>query len=551
MLHYHEVIKGTERETFEGKERICNVIKTEVDKRKTMAIISHPDAGKTTLTEKLLLFGGAIHEAGMVKGKKNSKFATSDWMEIEKQRGISVTSSVMEFDYDGFRINILDTPGHEDFSEDTYRTLTAADSAVMLIDGAKGVEAQTKKLFEVCSQRGIPIFTFVNKMDRETRDPFELMEELEEVLGMRSYPMNWPIGSGIDFQGIYDRKNKYVELFDSDDAKKVRVHKVEDVEDALLTDLLGEEAHQKLIEDIQLLDIAGDAYDDEKIQKGDLTPSFFGSALSNFGVQTFLEHFLNIAPAPVERVSSIGPINPADQKFSGYIFKIQANMNPAHRDRIAFLRICSGKFERGMSVKHPRLKKSVKLSQPQQFLAQERNIVQDAYAGDIIGLFDPGIFQIGDTLCEGQTFTYDEMPNFAPEHFARVSIKNALKKKQFLKGLQQLTEEGTVQFFEGTTGIEEMMIGVVGELQFEVFEYRMKHEYNVDMSLQRLPYQIARWVDGDFKPSAFQVSNAKPAKDKEGRPVVLFENEFNLRWASERFPDLAFYSQSHFHYGKK
>lgn len=521
------------------------MINTEVLRRKTFAIISHPDAGKTTLTEKLLLFGGAIREAGMVKGKKNRKFATSDWMEIEKQRGISVTSSVMEFEYHNFHINILDTPGHEDFSEDTYRTLTAADSAAMLIDGAKGVEAQTKKLFEVCSMRGIPIFTFINKMDRETRDPFELMEELEEILGMRSYPMNWPIGSGIDFQGIYDRKQKHVELFDTNNLNKVAVKAVEGVDDPLLTQLLGQAAHQKLQEDINLLDVAGDQFNEELIKSGNITPIFFGSAISNFGVQSFLEHFLTMAPAPVARRSSIGEIKPSSEQFSGYIFKIQANMNPAHRDRIAFLRICSGKFERGISVKHPRLDKTIKLAQPQQFLAQERSLVEEAYAGDIIGLFDPGIFQIGDTICQGAPFTFDEMPQFSPEHFARVSIKNALKKKQFLKGLQQLTEEGTVQYFESFSGLDELILGVVGELQFEVFEYRMKHEYGVDMSLQRLTYQLARWVTGeDYKPQSFQQSNSKPVKDKQDRHVILFENEFSLRWASERFPKLSFHAQA-------
>lgn len=512
-----------------------------------MAIISHPDAGKTTLTEKLLLFGGAIREAGMVKGKQNKKFATSDWMEIEKQRGISVTSSVMEFDYNDFRINILDTPGHEDFSEDTYRTLTAADSAVMLIDGAKGVEAQTKKLFEVCSQRGIPIFTFINKMDRETRDPFELMEELEEILGMRSYPMNWPIGSGVDFQGIYDRKQEHIELYDATNPHKVRIQEAKDLYAAEIKQLLGEQAHQKLLEDIELLDVAGDPYDKERIDNGDLTPVFFGSAISNFGVQSFLEHFLRMAPAPVGRQSDQGWIDPTSEYFTGYIFKIQANMNPAHRDRIAFLRICSGKFERGMAVKHPRIGKTIKLSQPQQFMAQERNIVNDAYAGDIIGLFDPGQFQIGDTLCTGPEITFDEMPSFSPEYFARVSIKNALKKKQFLKGLQQLTEEGTVQFFQNAVGPEELILGAVGELQFQVFEYRMQHEYGVEMSLQRLSYSLARWIEGDdYKPNTFSASNAKPVKDKQDRPAVLFENEFSLRWAQERFPDLNFHAQSNF-----
>lgn len=521
------------------------LITKEVLRRKTFAIISHPDAGKTTLTEKLLLFGGAIREAGIVKGKKNRKFATSDWMEIEKQRGISVTSSVMEFEYNEYRVNILDTPGHEDFSEDTYRTLTAADSAAMLIDGAKGVEAQTKKLFEVCSNRGIPIFTFMNKFDREARDPFELMEELEEVLGMRSYPINWPIGSGISFQGIYDRQKKVVELYDASNPHKVKVESVQDVHDPILTTLFGEEAHQKLQEDIELLNGAGEPFDLEAIKSGKLTPVFFGSAISNFGVQSFLEHFLKMAPSPVARVSNQGPIKPIDESFSGYIFKIQANMNPAHRDRIAFLRICSGKFERGMSVKHSRLKKAIKLAQPQQFLAQERNIIDEAFAGDIIGLFDPGIFQLGDTLCQGKEFLFDEMPHFSPEHFARVSIKNALKKKQFLKGVQQLTEEGTVQIFEAATGLDEIILGVVGELQYEVFEYRMEHEYSVEIELQRLSYQLARWIEGEnYNPKSLQGATSKPVTDKQGRPVVLFENEFSLRWAKERNPDFTFHSQA-------
>jgi peptide chain release factor 3 len=518
---------------------------TEILKRKTFAIISHPDAGKTTLTEKLLLFGGAIREAGMVKGKKNKKFATSDWMEIEKQRGISVSSSVMEFEYKGYRINILDTPGHEDFSEDTYRTLTAADSAVMLIDGAKGVEAQTKKLFEVCSRQNIPIFTFINKMDRETRDPFELMEELEEVLGMRSYPMNWPIGSGVDFQGIYDRQRERLELFDAHQPHKVKIVELNGPDDPSLVSHIGEAAYQKLAEDIELLDVAGDPYDKDKIAHGQLTPLFFGSALVNFGVQSFLEHFLSMAPAPTARRTTEGKIEPTDQRFSGYIFKIQANMNPAHRDRVAFMRICSGTFERGMSVKHMRLNKNIKLSQPQQFLAQERNMIETAYAGDILGLFDPGHFQIGDTLCVGHDIIFDELPHFSPEHFAKVSIKNALKKKQFLKGLQQLTEEGTIQIYETVIGPDELILGAVGELQFEVFEYRMNHEYGVDLFFHRLSHQLARWVEGDgYKPEAFNLTNSLPVKDKFERPVVLFENDFTLRWAIERNPSLTFKSQA-------
>lgn len=448
-------------------------IAAEVEKRRTFAIISHPDAGKTTLTEKLLLFGGAIRLAGTVKGRKASKHATSDWMEIEKQRGISVTSSVLQFDYNGHRVNILDTPGHQDFSEDTYRTLTAADSAVMLIDVAKGVEEQTKKLFKVCRQRGIPIFTFINKLDREGRDPFDLLEELEQVLGIRSYPMNWPIGMGRSLCGIYDRHKVQVELFQGDNHDQIDVHKVEGYEDEVIRNMAGEHLHDQLCQELELLDVAGDPYDEEMIASGELTPVFFGSAINNFGLQTFLENFLQMAPSPTSRQSSEGEVKPTDPRFSGYVFKIQANMNPAHRDRVAFLRICSGQFQRGMSVRHVRAGKEIKLSQPQQFLAQDRDIVEYAYPGDIVGLFDPGIFQIGDTLCEKGNLEFRELPTFSPELFSKVTIKNALKHKQYQKGVDQLTEEGTIQVFR-SIHFEDTILGVVGQLQFEVFLYRMK-----------------------------------------------------------------------------
>lgn len=515
-------------------------MRTEVSKRRTFAIISHPDAGKTTLTEKLLLFGGAIRLAGTVKGRKASRHATSDWMEIEKQRGISVTSSVMQFDYLGHKINILDTPGHQDFSEDTYRTLTAADSAVMLIDSAKGVEVQTKKLFQVCRKRGIPIFTFMNKMDREGRDPFELMEEIEQLLGIRSYPLNWPIGSGKQFCGVYDRVKNRLELFRGGDHNDIEVREVSGYDDPLVREIAGDYLYEQLQEQLQLLDIAGDEFDLEKVQKGELTPVFFGSAINNFGVQTFLENFLQLAPEPAPRNSSQGVVEPTHEKFSGYVFKIQANMNPAHRDRIAFLRICSGKFERGMSVKHVRVGKDIKLSQPQQFLAQERDIVEEAYPGDIIGLFDPGIFRIGDTLAQGQELMFDEMPTFSPEMFSKVSIKNALKQKQFLKGIDQLTEEGTIQVFHTTSGFDEMILGVVGQLQFEVMEYRMRAEYGVDILLQRLPYQFARWViDDKIDPSKFRI-NSLLVKDKKDNYVALFENEYAMRSAVEKMPQAKF-----------
>lgn len=519
---------------------IADEIKQEVEKRRTFAIISHPDAGKTTLTEKLLLFGGAIREAGSVKARKASRHATSDWMEIEKQRGISVTSSVMQFDYSGHRVNILDTPGHQDFSEDTYRTLTAADSAVMLIDVAKGVEAQTIKLFQVCSKRGIPIFTFINKLDREGQSPFELMEELERVLGIRAVPMNWPIGMGRELCGVYDRMKNQVELFRGNDHSTIEVVKVADYNDPHIREMAGDYLTDQLIADLELLDVAGDPFDYEKVQAGELTPLFFGSAVNNFGVQTFLENFLQLAPAPTPRQSTSGPIEPTNEKFSGYVFKIQANMNPAHRDRIAFLRICSGRFERGMSVRHVRNGKDIKLSQPQQFLAQDRDIVENAYPGDIIGLFDPGIFRIGDSLSQGSEIVFDELPTFSPEIFAKVTVKNALKHKQYQKGIDQLTEEGTIQVFHSTGNFDETILGVVGQLQFEVFEHRMRSEYGVEIMLHRMTFQFARWiVDDKIDPSKYRI-NSTLVKDKKDNYVALFENEYAMRTAMEKNPTSKF-----------
>lgn len=516
-------------------------LRREIARRRTFAIISHPDAGKTTLTEKLLLFGGAIHLAGTVKARKSARYATSDWMEIEKQRGISVTSSVLQFDYAGCRVNILDTPGHQDFSEDTYRTLTAADSAVMLIDCAKGVEPQTIKLFQVCRMRGIPIFTFVNKLDREGRHPFELMEEIERVLGIRSVPMNWPIGMGGRFCGVYDRERRRIERFESGgEHREIRVVPVAGYDDPILRDIAGEELAAQVREELELLDAAGDPFDLEKVRRGELTPVFFGSAINNFGVRTFLETFLRLAPPPAPRRSDAGLVSPEDEAFSGYVFKIQANMNPAHRDRVAFVRIVSGKFERGMTVRHVRLGKDIKLTQPQQFLAQEREIVEVAYAGDIVGLFDPGLFRIGDSLCRpGRTIVFDELPTFSPELFCRVSIRNALRQKQFRKGLDELTEEGAIQLFR-SLGQDETILGAVGQLQFEVMEYRMKHEYGVDVVLERLPYRIARWVVGDgVDPAKFRV-NSRLVLDKKDRYVALFESDYALRTAMEKNPGWKF-----------
>ncbi|MGI5920533.1 MAG: peptide chain release factor 3 [Syntrophomonadaceae bacterium] len=516
----------------------------QAEKRRTFAIISHPDAGKTTLTEKLLLFGGAIRMAGEVKGRKAKKFATSDWMQIEKERGISVTSSAMQFNYQGHHINILDTPGHQDFSEDTYRTLTAADSAVMLIDAAKGVEAQTIKLFKVCSQRGIPIFTFINKMDRYGKEPLDLLEELEDVLGIRSCPMNWPIGMGDEFCGIYDRQNNRIELYTRDGQNSFYYPDERGVEDPGVREIIGDSWYQKIIEDITLLDIAGDPFDEARINQGKLTPVFFGSAISNFGVQTFLDQYLRLAPAPHAHMSNMGAIDVAKTAFSGFIFKIQANMNPAHRDRIAFLRVCSGKFERGMAVNHVRTGKRIKLAQPQQFLAQDRDIIDEAYPGDIIGLHDPGIFRIGDTLCAEGNFEFERLPQFPPEHFAKVSNRNTSKYKQFQKGINELVEEGTVQIFKTTDRTEDLILGVVGQLQFEVFTYRLKAEYGVDVSLQHLPYQLARWVDSKTGIDISKLNNlsSQCVTDHNGRIVVLCQNEFSLGWLEQHYPNLGFYA---------
>ena len=420
-------------------------LEQEIKRRRTFAIISHPDAGKTTLTEKFLLYGGAIALAGSVKGKKTAKHAVSDWMEIEKQRGISVTSSVMQFQYKNYCINILDTPGHQDFSEDTYRTLMAADSAVMVIDASKGVENQTRKLFKVCVMRHIPIFTFINKMDRESRNPFDLLDQIEQELGIKTYPVNWPIGCGKEFKGVFDREKRHILSFEANNGQhEVKATEV-DLHSPELDGLIGTENRNTLLEDVELLDGASDEFDLKAVQEGRLSPVFFGSALTNFGVEPFLERFLELTPPPLPRYAGGQEINPYDDSFSAFVFKIQANMNKAHRDRITFLRICSGKFERDMEVLHVQGNKKMRLSQPQQIMAQEREIINEAYAGDIIGVFDPGIFSIGDTVCSpDKRFEFEGIPTFAPEHFARVRHKDTMKRKQFVKGTTQIAQDGAI-----------------------------------------------------------------------------------------------------------
>ena len=515
-------------------------LKEEINRRRTFAIISHPDAGKTTLTEKFLLYGGAINLAGTVKGRKAQKHAVSDWMEIEKERGISVTSSAMQFVYDGKVINILDTPGHQDFSEDTYRTLMAADSAVMVIDGSKGVEAQTIKLFKVCVMRGIPIFTFINKFDREAMDPFDLLSDIEEVLGIHTCPVNWPIGCGKNFKGVYERDEKKVITFKAEQggAKELETHSY-DLEAPELSDVIGFQNYDKLREDLELLDGAADEFDLEKVRAGKLSPVFFGSALTNFGVEPFLRHFLEMTTAPLPRKSDRGLIDPVEEGFSAFVFKIQANMNKAHRDRIAFMRICSGEFEAGMEVNHVQGGRKIRLSMPTQMMADERQIINKAYAGDIIGVFDPGIYSIGDTICLSDTkFRYEGIPTFAPEHFARVRQIDTMKRKQFLKGVMQIAQEGAIQIFqEFNSGMEEIIVGVVGVLQFEVLTFRLKNEYNVEVGLEQLPYGYIRWIENPEEVDIDRLSGTsdmKKVKDLKGNPLLLFAHEWSVKMVLDR-----------------
>ena len=513
-------------------------LEQEIKRRRTFAIISHPDAGKTTLTEKFLLYGGAIALAGSVKGKKTAKHAVSDWMEIEKQRGISVTSSVMQFQYKNYCINILDTPGHQDFSEDTYRTLMAADSAVMVIDASKGVENQTRKLFKVCVMRHIPIFTFINKMDRESRNPFDLLDQIEQELGIKTYPVNWPIGCGKEFKGVFDREKRHILSFEANNGQhEVKATEV-DLHSPELDGLIGTENRNTLLEDVELLDGASDEFDLKAVQEGRLSPVFFGSALTNFGVEPFLERFLELTPPPLPRYAGGQEINPYDDSFSAFVFKIQANMNKAHRDRITFLRICSGKFERDMEVLHVQGNKKMRLSQPQQIMAQEREIINEAYAGDIIGVFDPGIFSIGDTVCSpDKRFEFEGIPTFAPEHFARVRHKDTMKRKQFVKGTTQIAQEGAIQIFhEPFSGMEEVIVGVVGVLQFEVFEHRMKNEYNVEIIREGLRYQYIRWVSKSPVPvqELKLSSDTKIVQDFHDNYLLIFTSEWNIRWALEK-----------------
>ncbi|MBN1932497.1 MAG: peptide chain release factor 3 [Desulfobacterales bacterium] len=520
-----------------------NKHKKEIQRRRTFGIISHPDAGKTTLTEKLLLFGGAIRLAGAVKSRKADNFAVSDWMAIEKERGISVTTSVMKFNYRDYEINLLDTPGHQDFSEDTYRVLTAVDSALMVIDNAKGVEAQTEKLMEVCRMRNTPVITFINKLDREGIAPLDILSDIEDKLQIECTPLSWPIGMGKSFKGVYDIYRRHLHLFTpGQDTRPQEGIVVSDIEDPMLDKLLGRQA-DKLREDIELLEGASNCFEHRQYLRASQTPVFFGSAINNFGVKELLDSFVELAPAPGSRSAVSRTVLPEEETFSGFTFKIQANMNPAHRDRIAFFRICSGKFTRGMKVLHHRLGKEVTLANATIFMAQDRKNVDEAYPGDIIGIHNHGTIKIGDTFTDKEPLKFTGIPNFAPEHFRRVRLKNPLKAKQLNKGLVQMAEEGAVQMFRPITN-SSYILGAVGQLQFEVTMARLKAEYGVDAVYETVDYATARWIscDDGKKLEAFKDKNLNNiAIDAEGRLAYLANSEWWLSHTMEIFPDIAFH----------
>jgi peptide chain release factor 3 len=524
-------------------ERVAMDIREEVAKRRTFAIISHPDAGKTTLTEKLLLYGGAIVTAGQVAARRRARAATSDWMELERERGISITSTVLQFPYHDHTMNLLDTPGHQDFGEDTYRTLLAADSAVMLIDAAKGVEPQTRKLFAICRARRIPLFTFINKMDRPSRDPLELLDELENVLGIGAYPVNWPLGNGETFRGVYDRGSREVHVFERTmhGSKRAPVT-ASDPKDPKIAALVDERTYREFLDQLELLEGAGADFDYGAMLRGDVTPVFFGSAVTNFGVELFLDKFVEMGPPPAARVDAEKHvIEPTDERFSGFVFKIQANMDPRHRDRIAFLRVCSGKFERDMTVRNVRTGKDVRLTRAMKLFASDRESVDVAFAGDVVGLANPGVFAIGDTLSEGDAVPFEPIPAFEPEHFALVRSIDTATYKSFQKGIAQLREEGAIQVFYpyGQTRIEPIL-AAVGALQFEVVKYRLESEYNVKTVFQTLPYTTARRVTGENVGAATLGSSARLVEDWDGNALALFESEWSIGLAQQWNPGLRF-----------
>ena len=506
----------------------------EIARRRTFAIISHPDAGKTTLTEKFLLYGGAVHLAGSVTARKNQRSTTSDWMELEKQRGISISSTVLQFEYRGYCVNLLDTPGHKDFSEDTYRVLTAVDSAVMVIDAGKGIETQTRKLFEVCRQRGIPIFTFMNKLDRPARDPLALLDELESVLGIKAYPVNWPLGDGADFRGLFDRQARQVHFFERVPGGSYQAPvSVHGLSDPTVKAKLAPDVYAKVTEELDMLEGAGAEFDLDRVQAGELTPVFFGSAVNNFGVQLLLDNFLDLAPTPKPREANGAIVDPTAAGFSGFIFKIQANMDPKHRDRLAFVRICSGKFERDMTVLHTRTGRKLRLSSSHKLFGRDRETVDEAYPGDVVGLVGHSDFRIGDTLAETPSIQYNEIPRFPPECFAYIQSASTAEFKRFREGLEQLLQEGVIQsFLVKNTAQRVPLLGAVGPLQFEVVQYRLATEYGAESRMEPAAWKVVRWVEN---PAGLEdgmlPSGARLAIDAAGNTVALFGDQ----WACDYF----------------
>ena len=522
-------------------------LQREIDRRRTFAIISHPDAGKTTMTEKLLLYGGALHIAGAVKSRKSARHAVSDWMEMEKEKGISITSSVLQFDYKGCRVNLLDTPGHADFSEDTYRTLSAVDGAIMLIDAAKGVEARTRRLFEVCRMRNLPILTFVNKMDRPTLDPLDLMDDVGTSLNVGTVALNWPIGSADTFTGVLDRRNDEALLFDHAERGSMQVPtRSTTLDDPEIRARIGDDAHDDLIESAELIAEAGDPWDLERFLAGELTPFFFGSAMTNFGVGPFLDALVDLTPPPQPRASISGTRAPTDENFSAFVFKIQANMNPRHRDRIAFMRVVSGAFERGMNATLARTGRSIRLAKPHSFMASERALVESAVAGDIVGLYDSGELRIGDTLHAGPEVRYQSIPRFAPEFFARVRLKDPTRRKHLKTGLMQLSHEGTIQLFQAKYADVEPYVGAVGMLQFEVLKVRLKNEYRVEVALDPAPFHAARWIGGDQAGQDWldARSDYLVVYDRNEAPVLLAQTAWSLQYALQEAPGLELFDVS-------
>ncbi|MEN9470260.1 MAG: hypothetical protein RL630_1993 [Verrucomicrobiota bacterium] len=524
-----------------------SIAQREIARRRTFAIISHPDAGKTTLTEKFLLYGGAVQLAGSVTSRKNQRATTSDWMELEKQRGISVSSTVLQFDYNGCVVNLLDTPGHKDFSEDTYRVLTAVDAAVMVVDAGKGIESQTRKLFEVCRKRGVPIFTFMNKLDRPARPALELLDELESVLGIHAIPMNWPLGDGPEFRGVFDREQKTVHLFERTPGGTYRAPvSVAGIDDATVSQALAPDVHKRVRDELELLEGAGAEFDFDAVRAGKATPVFFGSAANNFGVQLLLDNFLRLAPPPAPRQSGGQEIEPAAESFSGFVFKIQANMNPKHRDRVSFIRIVSGCFRRDMNATHVRLGKPVRLGNSQRLFAQERETVDEAWPGDVVGIVGNYDFLIGDTVSENPAIRYDETPRFAPECFAYLRNSSTAKFKRFREGLDQLLKEGVAQQFELPDSVQRVpLLGAVGPLQFEVMQYRLETEYSADCRVESAPWQFARWpmIEGlplTERPELLLPSGCVMAKDASGFWVVLLPSSWTISYLEEKNPTHSF-----------